>query len=422
MRLADLLADTSTEDLERLAYEHARADERLSRPELLETIEGVLRSYRFHVDFLVNRQPPCFAIITLLLDQPKFDLPTTGFREAVLAETQRICDAIDSGEILRRDDQLRVYRRALYQARSNDLKIDASEAAILGVLRQELYIAHVEHFLIEHHVDLREFWQQDGAFADELHALRSAGLVFVHEGRTLVPEDLVPVIRHVLGIDMSRDATRRLLGYLTGHDLHDALATVGAPTSGSKDQRIERLMAHMVQPRSVLQHVALDVLREICREIGATVAGSKDDLVRRVISHMGAGRDRVEVPEPAPPTVKEARRLNEPRFGHLFERLRGHELAAILGEFNLRRWGTKEQQIRTLWQSDSAESSMLLCLSNAELEAVLRRSDIKSAGSKTDRVERLIEHFAGLAEGELPASHTPPAAGAEGLGPGVTME
>ena len=88
MRLADLLAETSLDDLERLAHEHARADDDLARPQLLATIEGVLRSHRFLQDFLLNRQPPTFAVVMLLLDAPEYALPMAGFREAVLAETE----------------------------------------------------------------------------------------------------------------------------------------------------------------------------------------------------------------------------------------------------------------------------------------------------------------------------------------------
>ena len=245
MRLADLLGDSTLEDLERLAREHAKIEEQLSRPQLLATIESVLRSYRFLQEFLLNRQPPTFAAMVLLLDAPEFALPTAKFRELVLDETTRICDAIDSAALLTRDDQLRVYRRVLYQARGNDMQIDSSESAILGVLRQELKVTQVEHCLIEHHADLREFWRQDGAFEREILTLRSAGLVFVKDQRTLLPEDLAPVIRQVLGIDMARDAARRLLQQLPGQDLRDALMAIGAQSSGSKDERIERLVTHM---------------------------------------------------------------------------------------------------------------------------------------------------------------------------------
>lgn len=403
MRLADLLAETSIDDLERLAHEHARADEHIARPQLLATIEGVLRSHRFLHEFLINRQPPTFAIVTLLLDSPDYSLPTTGFREAVLAETNRLCQAIDSRAILARDDQLRVYRRVLYQARSNDGMIDTIEAAILGVLRQELEIPQVEHYLIEHHRELREFWRQDEAFVRELHELRSAGLVYVRDGKTLLPEDLAQVIRNVLGVDMSATAARRLYGYLSNAELHDALAAIDAPTSGSKEERIERLVAHMTQPRVILRlrTVGLERLREICKEIATNVSGAKDELVDRIVTHVAAGRDIHREPEPPPP-IDEPRRLSEERFAHLFSRMRGHELAAMLSQFELRRWGTKEAQVRTLWDAHRSEETLLSVLSSGDLEAVLKRLDLKTAGSKVDRTQRLVAHFETTANDALP--------------------
>jgi hypothetical protein len=407
MKLADLLVDSGLEDLQKIAHEHARSDDNLPRPQLIATIEGVLKSYRFLHDFLLNRQPPTFAIVTLLLDEPGFALPTTGFRDRVMAETTRICDAIDSGEVLKRDGQLRVYRRVLYQARSNDMQIDASESAILSVLRQELDISPVEHFIIEHHADLREFWGR-GGFAREFQALRSAGLVFVKEDPTvavephvdrrcvLLPEDLVPMLRQVLGNEMPRPAVRRLFQRLSNQDLHAALQASGAALSGSKEERIERLLAHMVQPRTVLRGLGIEMLRGICRDIGATVGGLKEDLVERIVIHLSAGRDIVGEPEPAPPPPAEPRRLSQARFGLLFGQIRALVLGGILGEFGLRRWGTKEVQVSTLWEANRSESTLLGALSNAELDVVLRRVNLKTGGSKSDRIGRLVDHFESL--------------------------
>jgi hypothetical protein len=393
MKLADLLADLEQHDLERLAHEHARADQISSRAALVSTIESVLRSHRFLQEFLLNRQPPTFAIVTMLLEASDFSLPMTGFREAVMEETGRLCEAVDHREILARDDQLRVYRRVLYQARANDLLVDPAEAALLGVLRQELDIAQVEHFLIEHHSDLREFWRTDEAFLRELHALRSAGLVYVRDGRTLLPEDLVGVLRAVLGLDMSSSAARRLFSYLSNQDLHEALTTVHAPTTGSKEERISRLVAHMAQPSRILRlrAVSLEELREICRSIGATVSGSKEELVARIVAHVASGRDLHREPEPPPPP-KEPRRLDEAGFSALFSRLRGHELAGILGEFELRRFGTKDFQVKTLWEAHRSEETLLNALSSSDIEETLRRMELKTAGSKSERIQRLIEY------------------------------
>jgi hypothetical protein len=394
MKLIDLLAEANTEDLERIAHEHARPESVLSRPVLLQTIESVIKSYRFVQEFLFNRQPPTFAMMMLLLDAPSLSVGASGFREAALAETDRIGRAIESGEILRRDEQLRVYRRVLYQARSNDLQIDASEWSILGVLRQELEISQVEHFLIEHHPDLREFWKQDEAFVREFLALRSAGIIFVRDGQALIPEDLALLARRVLGVEMSRPCVRRVFEHLPGQDLYEALSRISAPTSGSKDERVERLVAHMVQPKGVLRHVSVETLRKICRDIGAAVSGSKDELVDRIASHVEAGRDLDPESLPPPAPVEEARSLTEAQFASLFSVLRGHQLAGILATFELRRFGTKELQIQLLWGSHRAEMSLLGCLSNAELESILQRLELKISGAKAERIARLIEYFA----------------------------
>ena len=210
MRLAPLLAAQSDEELERLAVEHVRTDKKLPRPQLCNFLEGALRSYRFVNDFITNRQPPTFALLTLLLDAPGYELPRDGFRDRVMTETRRLADLIDSGDLVARDDQLRLYRRALYEARRNDLDLNSSEAALLALLRRESGIAQVEHFLIEHHQDLREFWDKDDSFAHEKKALRSAGLLFVLDDRVVIPEEIAPAIWQTLGIDMPTDSARRL--------------------------------------------------------------------------------------------------------------------------------------------------------------------------------------------------------------------
>ena len=102
MRLAPLLAALSDEELERLAAEHVRTDERLPKPQLCNFLEGALRSYRFINDFIINRQPPTFALLTMLLDAPGYALPVHGLSERAMAETRRIADLIDAGELVSR--------------------------------------------------------------------------------------------------------------------------------------------------------------------------------------------------------------------------------------------------------------------------------------------------------------------------------
>src|SRR5262249_13772117 len=154
-------------------------------------------------DFITNRQPPTFAILTLLLDAPGYELPNEGFRDRVMMETRRIANLIDTGELLARDSEFELYRQALYEARQSDLDLNSSEAALLALLRRKLGVAQVEHFLTEHHRDLREFWDKADCFDHEENALRCAGIVFVREEKVLIPEDVAPATWQTLGIDMS---------------------------------------------------------------------------------------------------------------------------------------------------------------------------------------------------------------------------
>lgn len=394
MRLAALLAVLSDSNLERLAIEHVRTDERLARPQLCNFLEGALCSYRFVNDFIVNRQPPTFAMLTLLLEAPGYELPRTDFRDRVMAATQRIVNLISSGNLLARDSQLQLYRRTLYEARRNDLDVNSSEASLLGVLRREQNIAQVEHFLIEHHEDLREFWDKEDCFTHELNALCSAGLLFELEEKVLIPEELAPAIWQTLGIDMPTESARRLFFHFSNEEIATALEMAGSRTSGSKEARIDRLVLERIQPRSILKNVNLSTLREICRATDASVTGNKEDLIERIIAHFTEGKDqRIEV-SPEPPR-REPRQLDQSQFETMFGVLLHQELSDILRRFpDLRQTGTKETRIKTLWDAHLSEATLLGELMNRQLEDLLHRLGLRLSGSKQARIERIISHFA----------------------------
>lgn len=393
MRLATLFASLSDEELGRLAVEHVPTDEKLPRPQLYNFLEGALRSYRFISDFIVNRQPPTFAILTSLLESPGYELPLEGFRERVMMETRRIAELIDGSELLSRDRQLQLYRRALYEARRNDSDINASEAALLAVLRREQGIAQVEHFLLEHHQDLREFWDREDSYAHEENALRSAGLLFHHDGRIVIPEEVAPAMWQSFGIDMPTESARRLFGHLSNSEFAEILEAAGSRISGSKEMRLERIMLERIQPREALRLVSLATLKEICRATDAPSTGNKDELIERVIAHFTQGRDQHQE---APPETRlpEARQLDQGRFETLFSFLLHQELSDILRRRpELRQTGTKETRIQTLWHAQLSETTLLGELMNRQLEDILHRRRLQLAGAKNVRIERLITHF-----------------------------
>jgi hypothetical protein len=394
MKLATLLANLPDSDLDRLATEHVRTDDKLTRPQLCNFLESALRSYRFVSEFIINRQPPVFSILEQLLDSPSCSKAAAGFRESVMQETERIAGLIENGEILGRDRQLHLYRRALYEARRNDFGIDTSEAALLAVVRREEGISQVEHFLLEHHRDFREFWDRPEGYDQEINALRWCGILFELNERFVLPEDLTSAIRQALGLDMPIDSMRRLYAYFSNSELADALDANGSRTSGTKEVRLERMILERIQPHMALRSVSLAALKEICRSIEVASAGNKEDLIERVISNFAQGRDQEEpdIPEEAPSV--EAHRLTRTQFETMFNVLQHMELSDILRRLpDLRQSGTKDTRIATLWDAQRAETSLLGELMNRQLEEILYRIGLRISGSKDTRIERIIEFF-----------------------------
>jgi hypothetical protein len=408
MRLGPLLAGLSDAELDRLALEHVRTDERPSRGQLCILLESAIRSYRFVHDFVINRQPPTFAILTLILESEEYQTSIINFKERALAETNKIAEQLSNGELISRKDQLRLYRKALYEARRNDLDLNASEAALLAVLRREERIAQVEHFLIEHHEDFKEFWDRDDSFVHELNALRAAGLIFVHEAKFIIPSDVAPAVWQTLGIDLTTDSARRLYEHLSNSELAEILDAAGMRSSGSKEVRLDRMLTERVQPRFALEHVGLSTLKDICRESEAAVAGTKDELIERIVVHFAQRKDQV-----AEDTVEvarvEDRALAEHRFVMLFAAMSHLELTDILRRFpDLRQTGTKERKISTLWDSHLAETTLLGELMNRQLEDLLSRIGLKIGGSKNSRIQRIVEHFGAMTVASTPDSSAAP--------------
>jgi hypothetical protein len=417
MRLAALLAELPHDQLERLAAEHLGQDENVSRTSLCGTLEGVLRSYSFVRKFVCDRFPPTFSIFEALLDADGWSLPAQGFRDAVTERTRALVQRVADGDLVGRDSSLRLYRRVLVEARRNDLVLDASETAILGVLRRELDIRPVEHFLVEYHKDFHEFWANDDAFLTEMNALRSCGLVFGHEGNVLLAEEVVQLVRQTLGLEMPSANRRRALNILSSAELGEILGAFGLKTSGSRDERLDRILANYVQPSDALRLLSLQSLRESCRRLGLTSSGVKDDLVDRLVEcflHDDDIRPRTETPPPPPPEP-ESRVLDPIRLHALFSALRGDDLTDILAGIDSSRiTGAKETKLSIITGSPYSEVTLLEKLTNRALEETLARQHLKTAGSKRERVDRLVDYFRTVPEMLLgvdqPTASAPPAA------------
>jgi hypothetical protein len=392
LRVIALLSALDDETLERLAHQHLGVQDE-SRATRCLNLESELRSAKHLRDTIYNLQPPAFAILQALLNSPDRALSLAGLRENAIDETMAIASQVTEHGVAGRLELSQLYRRVLCEARRSDMTLDASETALLAVLRHEIGMFQVEHFLSEHHLELQPFWNEEHAFLRSMERMRLAGLVFAVAGRLILPNDFVAIVRQVLGLEMSSAARRRLVDCISGQDAGEILQKAQLRAGGSKEERRQRLLDNFVPPSFLLGALSIGQLRDMCRDLNLAVSGTKDELVDRAVVHFAADRDieapAVDAPAPAP----EPRQLSDAQFYALFSSLRQQDLSDILAAIGSSRLtGTKQQLLRLVTDSRFSEVSLLMELGIKQLEQALSKHRLRTAGAKREKVDRLIEH------------------------------
>lgn len=394
MRVLELLSALDDETLERLAHQHLGVQDE-PRPVRCLNLESELRSAKHIRDTIYNLQPPAFWILEALLDAEGHSLALSGLRERAMEGTLSTAARVTEGIIAARFELMQLYRRVFAEARRSDMLLDASETALLAVLRRELSMHQVEHFLLEHHRDLQQFWNEEHAFLRTMERMRIGGLAFAVEGRLVLPDDFVAIVRQVLGLEMSTDARRRLLGRVAGQDAGEVLQAMGLKASGSKEEKLHRIFDNYIPPSTTLATLGIGQLRDLCRDLTIAVSGSKDELIERVVSHFAADRDIVPPTAELVPPPPEPRLLSATRFDALFLSLRQQDLSDILaGIGSSRLTGAKEQLFGLIKESRFSETSLLMELGLKQLEHALSRHHVKTGGTKREKVQRLLERAA----------------------------
>lgn len=204
MLVGDALSHYPDDDLDRLARDKVDevANLRLPREVLIQEIAAALSSLSYVAKVLAPARPPTYAFLKLLMDSPEHRASPGGFREAVLALTDELTEQASSGQGLAKAKNYPLYLRMLYAAWEDDGRVDRSEALLLAALRKELMLWTREHLLLEHHPLVRRVWDSERAYTDSRNHLLATGLVLVHHGTYLLPDEVALQVRRVWEIDL----------------------------------------------------------------------------------------------------------------------------------------------------------------------------------------------------------------------------
>jgi len=312
-----------------------------------------------------------------------------------MAECEELATRVAAGDLVA-SERHALYRRVLSEAWRTDLRLDGSELSILGVLRRELRLTQADHFLVVEHPDVEPFWRTSDPLGTVLDQLRSNGILFLAEGDVVLPIDLVPWVREALGVSIEDDGFRRLLAEMPNSVLRQGLNEFGLRTSDSKSMLIDRIVRNFLPPQRILQLMHIHDLKGLASSSGAKKSGTKDDVVERLVAHYRDGLDlAVHDPEHSAEPTQETKQLNRTDFEALFGSLKSLELSAILiKEPSLPGSGNKARRVAVLWDHHLNEASLLGHLGGERLRLILDRLGLKTSGSKPVRIERIVAHFA----------------------------
>jgi predicted transposase YbfD/YdcC len=85
--------------------------------------------------------------------------------------------------------------------------------------------------------------------------------------------------------EMQQELYKKVLSNLTGQQLYDILYKSNLTTSGTKDDKVKRILESLWSERSIFNQLRKEDLAQLCRRFDLTVSGSKQELVDRLLDY-----------------------------------------------------------------------------------------------------------------------------------------
>ncbi len=235
-------------------------------------------------------------VLEIILNAPGYMMSDRELAETVQQQEQSLLDFVASGDALQYADDrsVDIFETVLSVAYEDD-EITRDEFQILLKLRQKLGLSRKQHRLIE--AKMGFFPKRNRQLHtvsdvnDALNYLQRQGIIFycnrAEDGCCVVlPEELQPGVKLALNIELSDNAKRLLWTTLPNTMLRSILRLHNLPVSGTKEDMVERLLFAEAKVGESLDLLTSEELYEICSNLpGVKVSGSKQARIERIIAH-----------------------------------------------------------------------------------------------------------------------------------------
>jgi hypothetical protein len=182
-------------------------------------------------------------------------------------------------------------RDALVQALMYyDLNISGLKDVMIGRLLNCL-IPPADILGLFHLESLRELCRQENIQSSGAKNTVIANIIqFFDEGMDLrlnQTEDPIPTVPPEPEVrEMLSDVYSKVLMNLTGQQLYDILHQNAMMTSGSKEEKVKRILDSYKSERSTFNFLRKEDLTQLCRKLTLPVSGAKQELVDRILDYV----------------------------------------------------------------------------------------------------------------------------------------
>lgn len=391
MKCCDILNSYKRGDLNRLAKNKIANYAGLPVEILRDELSKALTTYDYVKRNIQFRKPPGYTILHIIVHQNKCSVPIQNIKSLVQKEISNVIEEAKSGDGLKEDKQYDLYGKMLKTAWDYQEDLLAPEANLLTALREYLDITLSEHRLLE--ARLPNFKFTENSFKREIEHFANAGIIFTYGASYIVPGEIVERIKEVWGIELDPAVYQRLLDYLSTSQLSSALARLDLSRSGSKQEKIRRILDKGIEPSNLLGSLTVSDLITIVRKTKCPHKARKDELIPTIVSHIKRGEDIKKDPPKPPKPKPELRLVTDEAFKEALSKFVKSQLAEILTRKKLKISGTKNQKVERLANSRYSLKTILNNLNVNELINLCRLYHLIPKGRKSEIVGRIVEHF-----------------------------
>ena len=236
------------------------------------------------------------AVLWELLNQPSCTVSVDVFHEDLVAQETELLDWAASPRSLAHLDRATVeIYKAVLDAAWQDGSIGLSEHLLVERLREKLGICERDHRVME--IQIGRFPSGSGG-AHSIDEIENAAAHLVRHGLLIrprlidgtraycIPEELVPVLRSLHGIELIKPNFTSLLQQLPVATIRAALESERQPSSGTRDFLSARVLDGRVSPRTVLRHLTDEQLDALLQSLpGIRQDTYREVRIRRVVQY-----------------------------------------------------------------------------------------------------------------------------------------